>query len=163
MPVALFAPWRYEYLVAAKPAGCIFCEAAESTDPESSLVVHRGKKVFVIVNRYPYTNGHVMVAPYAHEAWLSDSGEETLHELVATVARAEKILVTAYRTDGLNVGINFGAAAGAGVAGHYHVHVVPRWSGDTNFMTVAGDVRVVPEDLETTRRRLTPLFAQRSS
>ncbi len=159
MPAVLFAPWRYEYLVSAKPDRCVFCDAAASDDAESSLVVHRGKRVFVILNRYPYTNGHVMVAPYAHEGWLSDSGEETLHELVKTIARAEKILVKAYRTDGLNVGINFGAAAGAGVAGHYHVHVVPRWSGDTNFMTVAGDVRVVPEELAVTRRKLEPLFA----
>ena len=103
--------------------------------------------MFVLLNRYPYTNGHVMVAPYAHEAWLSDSAGETLTELVATVARAQKILVAEYRTDGLNVGVNFGSAAGAGVAGHYHVHVVPRWTGDTNFMTVAAGVRVVPEDL----------------
>ena len=159
MPAVLFAPWRYDYLVSAKADGCVFCDAAASEDAESSLVVHRGKRVFVILNRYPYTNGHVMVAPYAHEKWLSDSSEETLHELVQTVARAEKILVGAYRTDGLNVGINFGAAAGAGIAGHYHVHVVPRWSGDTNFMTVAADVRVVPEELAVTRRRLAPLFS----
>lgn len=159
MPAVLFAPWRYEYLVSAKPDGCVFCEAAASDDAESSLIVHRGKRVFVILNRYPYTNGHVMVAPYAHEKWLSDSGPETLQELILTVARAEKILVSAFRTDGLNVGINFGAAAGAGIAGHYHVHVVPRWSGDTNFMTVAGDVRVVPEELAVTRRKLEPLFA----
>ena len=163
MPAVLFAPWRYEYLVAAKPGDCIFCDAASSSDPESSLVVYRGRKVFVILNRYPYTNGHVMVAPYAHEAWLSESSQETLEELVFTVARAEKILVQEYRTDGLNVGINFGAAAGAGVAGHYHVHVVPRWSGDTNFMTVAGDVRVVPEELATTRRKLEPLFEGKAS
>jgi len=163
MPAVLFAPWRYEYLVSAKSGSCIFCEAAASSDAESSLVVHRGKKVFVLLNRYPYTNGHVMVAPYAHEAWLSDSSEETLHELVGTVARAESILVRAYRTDGLNVGINFGSAAGAGVAGHYHVHIVPRWSGDTNFMTVAGDVRIVPEELSATFGKLAPLFAGKAS
>lgn len=163
MPAVLFAPWRYEYLVSSKTGGCIFCEAAASGDAESSLVVHRGKNVFVLLNRYPYTNGHVMVAPYAHEAWLSDSSPETLHELVGTVARAESILVKAYRTDGLNVGINFGSAAGAGVAGHYHVHVVPRWSGDTNFMTVAADVRIVPEELSVTLRKLAPLFAAKAS
>ena len=163
MPAVLFAPWRYEYLVSAKPGGCLFCDAAASGDAEASLVVHRGKKVFVLLNRYPYTNGHVMVAPYAHEAWLSDSNEETLNELVRTVALAEKILVREYHTDGLNVGINFGAAAGAGVSGHYHVHVVPRWSGDTNFMTVAADVRVVPEELGATRGKLTALFAGKAS
>jgi ATP adenylyltransferase len=159
MPDVLFAPWRYEYLVADKSGGCIFCEAAAAPEEEESLVVFRGRKVFVILNRYPYTNGHVMVAPYAHEKWLSDSDGATLTELIATIARAEKILVSAYRTDGLNVGINFGSAAGAGVAGHYHVHVVPRWSGDTNFMTVASGVRIIPEEHAATVERLRPLFA----
>jgi ATP adenylyltransferase len=160
MPDVLFAPWRYEYLVSDKETHCIFCAAAASGDDDQSLVVFRGDRVFVLLNRYPYTNGHVMVAPYAHEAWFSDSSSETLSELIATVARAQKILVSAYRTDGLNVGVNFGSAAGAGVAEHYHVHVVPRWAGDTNFMTVVADVRVVPEELGPTRRRLAPLFAE---
>jgi ATP adenylyltransferase len=160
MPEVLFAPWRYEYLVSDKQDGCIFCEAAASGDDAKSLVVHRGKRVFVLLNRYPYTNGHVMVAPLAHEAWLSDSGAETLTELITTVARAQKLIVSAFHTDGLNVGVNFGSAAGAGVPGHYHVHVVPRWAGDTNFMTVAAGVRVVPEDLATTRQRLAALFAE---
>lgn len=158
MPEVLFAPWRYEYLVADKSTGCIFCEAASSTDEEGSLVVYRGRKVFVLLNRYPYTNGHLMVAPYAHQARLSDSTEETLTELIRTVARGEKVLVDTYRTDGLNIGVNLGSAAGAGVSDHYHVHLVPRWSGDTNFMTVAGNVRVVPEELSVTRGRLAPLF-----
>ena len=141
MPDVLFAPWRYEYLVSDKETHCIFCAAAASENDEESLVVHRGRRVFVVLNRYPYTNGHVMVAPYAHEA------------------RAQKILVSAYKTDGLNVGVNFGSAAGAGVASHYHVHVVPRWLGDTNFMTVTAGTRVVPEELGPTQRRLAPLFA----
>jgi ATP adenylyltransferase len=158
MPDVLFAPWRYEYLVSDKETHCIFCAAAASGDDAGSLVVARGRRVFVVLNRYPYTNGHVMVAPYAHEAWFSDSSAEALEELIAMVARAQKILVSAFHTDGLNVGVNFGSAAGAGVAGHYHVHVVPRWAGVTNFMTTAGGVRVVPEELETTRRRLVPLF-----
>jgi ATP adenylyltransferase len=160
MPEVLFAPWRYEYLVSDKQDACIFCEAAASVDDAKSLVVHRGKRVFVLLNRYPYTNGHIMVAPLAHEAWFSDSGAETLTELITTVAKAQKLLVAAFRTDGLNVGVNFGSAAGAGVPGHYHVHVVPRWAGDTNFMTVAAGVRVVPEDLATTRQRLAALFAE---
>jgi ATP adenylyltransferase len=160
MPDVLFTPWRYEYLVSDKQGGCIFCEAAASDDDERSLVVFRGKRVFVLLNRYPYTNGHVMVAPYAHEAWLSDSDGETLSDLIATVARAQQILVSAYKTDGLNVGINFGTAAGAGVADHYHVHVVPRWAGDTNFMTVTAGVRVVPEELGPSRRKLARLFAE---
>jgi ATP adenylyltransferase len=159
MPDVLFAPWRYEYLVSEKHVECIFCEAAASRDDERSLVVFRGKRVFVLLNRYPYTNGHVMVAPIAHETWFSDSSGEALTELIGTVARAQAILVAEYRTDGLNVGVNFGSAAGAGVANHYHVHVVPRWAGDTNFMTVAAGVRVVPEELAVTRRRLAALFA----
>jgi ATP adenylyltransferase len=158
MPEILFAPWRYEYLVAEKSADCIFCAAASSKDDDESLVVSRGRRVFVLLNRYPYTNGHLMVAPYEHRARLSDSPQETLTELITTVARAEKILEDAYRTDGLNIGVNLGSAAGAGVSDHYHVHVVPRWSGDTNFMTVAANVRVVPEELVVTRRRLAPLF-----
>ena len=160
MPEVLFAPWRYEYLVSDKQGACIFCEAVASHDDEKSLVVHRGKRVFVLLNRYPYTNGHIMVAPIGHEAWFSDSVAETLTELITTVTRAQKLLVAEFRTDGLNVGVNFGAAAGAGVPGHYHVHVVPRWAGDTNFMTVAAGVRVVPEELGTTRRRLAALFSE---
>jgi ATP adenylyltransferase len=160
MPDVLFAPWRYEYLVSDKQNGCIFCEAAASSDDGEKLVVFRGKRVFVILNRYPYTNGHVMVAPYAHEKWLSDSNGETLSELIALVARAQKVLVSEYKTDGLNVGINFGSAAGAGVANHYHVHLVPRWAGDTSFMSVTAGVRVIPEELGQTRRRLAPLFAE---
>jgi ATP adenylyltransferase len=145
--------------VAEKSGGCIFCDAAASGAGEDSLVVFRGERVFVLLNRYPYTNGHLMVAPYGHEGWLSSSNAETLKELIETIARAEKILVSAYRTDGLNVGINFGSAAGAGVADHYHVHVVPRWNGDTNFMTVTAGTRVVPEEPSVTLARLKPLFA----
>jgi ATP adenylyltransferase len=158
MPEVLFAPWRYEYLVSEKSGPCIFCEAAASANDDESLVVFRGERVFVLLNRYPYTNGHLMVAPYAHDARLSDSDVGTLSELATIVARAESILETAYRTDGLNIGLNLGSAAGAGVSDHYHVHVVPRWRGDTNFMTVVGGVRVVPEELAETRSRLAPLF-----
>ncbi|HEY6931608.1 MAG TPA: HIT domain-containing protein [Thermoanaerobaculia bacterium] len=143
-----------------KASGCIFCAAAAGDDDDASLVVYRGRKVFVLLNRYPYTNGHVMIAPYAHEKNLSASNAETLGELIQTMAHAERILSDAYQTDGLNVGINLGSAAGAGIADHYHVHVVPRWKGDTNFMTVAAGVRVVPEELAVTRRKLAPLFAR---
>ena len=140
MPDVLFAPWRYEYLVSDKSAAaCFLCEAASATSPEEDLarlVVYRGRGVFVLLNRYPYTNGHVMVAPYAHAATLAQSDPAVREEL-----------------------INFGSAAGAGLADHYHVHVVPRWKGDTIFMTVTGDVRVVPETPERTLERLRPLFA----
>lgn len=159
MAEVLFAPWRYEYLVAEKPNGCVFCEAAASQDGDESLVVYRGRRVFVLLNRYPYTNGHVMIAPYDHVGRLSDSDDETLRELVQTLARGERLLAGAYHTDGLNIGLNLGSAAGAGISDHYHVHLVPRWKGDTNFMTVVGEVRVLPEELPVTRRRLAPLFA----
>jgi ATP adenylyltransferase len=162
MPDVLFAPWRYEYLVSEKSQSCLFCAAAADPDSAGSLVVFRGERAFVLLNRYPYTNGHVMVAPTAHEAWLSDSSAQTREELISLLAKTEKILVETYRTDGLNVGINFGSAAGAGVASHYHVHVVPRWHGDTNFMTAAANTRVVPERLEDTRDRLRPIFAERA-
>ena len=141
-----------------KAGGCIFCAAAAGEDDEASLVVYRGRRVFVILNRYPYTNGHVMIAPYAHDKSLSASDAETLQELIGTMARTERILSETYSTDGLNIGINLGSAAGAGIADHYHAHVVPRWKGDTNFMTVAAGVRVVPEELSVTRRKLAPLF-----
>ena len=143
-----------------KPQQCIFCLAASRGDDRESLVVHRGERVFALLNRYPYSNGHVMVAPYAHEAWLSDSDEATRAELIELVSRAQSVLVRGYHADGLNVGVNFGSAAGAGVASHYHVHVVPRWNGDTNFMTVTAGVRVVPEDLGASRERLSRLFAE---
>jgi ATP adenylyltransferase len=146
--------------VSEKPEQCIFCRAASRPEEEESLVLFRGKRVFALLNRYPYNNGHVMIAPYAHAAWLSDSDPATRAELIDLVARAERVLVREYHTDGLNVGINFGEAAGAGIADHYHVHVVPRWKGDTNFMTVAGAIRVVPEELPATWKRLSPLFAE---
>jgi ATP adenylyltransferase len=148
--------------VSEKSKSCLFCAAAAAPDSAESLVVYRGARAFVLLNRYPYTNGHVMVAPISHDAWLSQSDRETREELISLLARAEKILVETYRTDGLNVGINFGSAAGAGVDSHYHVHVVPRWHGDTNFMTAAGNTRVVPERLEDTRDRLRPIFAERA-
>jgi ATP adenylyltransferase len=146
--------------VSEKPDQCIFCLAASRDRDRESLVLCRGRRVFALLNRYPYSNGHIMIAPIAHEAWLSDSDEATQTELIDLVSRAQKVLVREYRVDGLNVGVNFGSAAGAGVADHYHVHVVPRWKGDTNFMTVAGGVRVVPEDLSTTWERLAPLLAE---
>jgi ATP adenylyltransferase len=147
--------------VSEKPQQCIFCLAASRGDDRESLVLCRGARVFALLNRYPYSNGHVMVAPFAHEAWLSDSDAQTRAELIELVSRAQTVLRREYHADGLNVGVNFGSAAGAGVADHYHVHVVPRWGGDTNFMTVTGGVRVIPEELAASWERLSPLFAGR--
>ena len=136
--------------------GCVFCRAASGDDP---LVVHRGDSAFVILNLFPYNNGHVMVVPRRHIASLGDATTAELGELITLVRDAERVLTAAYAPHGINVGLNLGRAAGAGVADHLHVHLVPRWSGDTNFMTVVADARVLPETLEGTAARLRPLFA----
>ena len=144
---------------APDPDRCVFCAALDPDDP-SSLVVFEGTACFVILNRYPYTNGHLMVVPRRHVGRLVDASSEELHELIALTRHAEVALTELYAPDGLNVGMNLGRPAGAGVPGHLHVHVVPRWAGDTNFMTVTADTRVVPEDLERSAERLRPVFAR---
>ena len=143
-----------------QPQGCIFCIAAASSDRRETLTIHRSANAIVMLNRYPYTNGHLMVAPVAHQARLFESTDGALRALIRLTAEAQRILSDVYRPDGFNVGMNFGSAAGAGVADHYHMHVVPRWSGDTNFMSVTSRTRLVPEELEKTFDKLTPLFAQ---
>ncbi len=158
----LFTPWRYSYLTSPKsdqPGGCIFCIAAESEDVRSTLTLYRGADAVVMMNRYPYTNGHLMVAPVAHEARLFDSTDASLRALIRLTADAQRVLSDVYRPDGFNVGMNFGTVAGAGVADHYHLHIVPRWSGDSNFMTVTAQTRLVPEELEVTYEKLAPHFA----
>jgi ATP adenylyltransferase len=154
----LFAPWRLSYLVSEKAPGCIFCDALRGNDDDETLVVHRGERVFSLLNRYPYANGHVMVAPVAHQARLFESDAATLAEVIGEIARAQEALSRLYHPAGFNVGANFGRAGGAGIADHYHFHVVPRWEGDTNFMTVTGDTRVVPEELPQTRRAVAAAF-----
>jgi len=151
----LWTPWRYRYIAAGvKDEPCIFCAAAEGRDDAQSLIVLRARKNFVILNRYPYTSGHVMVVPYAHQATLAASEPETLAEMMALAQRIEKALANLYRPDGYNLGMNIGRAAGAGIAGHLHLHVLPRWIGDTNFMATVGETRVQPEELTTTYERL---------
>lgn len=157
----LFTPWRYDYLTSPKsdtPAECIFCVAATSRDPKSTLTLFRNEQALVMLNRYPYTNGHLMVAPIAHEARLFESKDSSLRALIRLTAEGQRILSDVYHPDGFNVGMNFGQVAGAGVADHYHMHVVPRWSGDSNFMTVTARTRLVPEDLDVTYDRLKPHF-----
>jgi ATP adenylyltransferase len=138
-------------------ASCIFCEAADDK-VDAPLVLYRGTHVFVILNLFPYNNGHLMIVPRRHIAALAEATPDELHELIALTRRAEMVLTEAYAPHGLNVGINLGKAAGAGVADHLHMHVVPRWNGDTNFMTVVGTVRVLPETLDATAEKLRPLF-----
>lgn len=145
-----------------KSSGCIFCDAAASKDPRQTLTLFRTGSALVMLNRYPYTNGHLMVAPVAHEARLFESSAVSLSALIRLTAEAQRILSDVYHPDGFNVGMNFGEVAGAGVADHYHLHIVPRWSGDSNFMTVTAKTRLVPEELDQTFDKLLPHFSELS-
>ena len=136
---------------------CVFCAALDPAGP-SPHVVFRGERVFVILNKYPYNNGHLMVVPMRHVARLADASAEELSELITLTQVAETALTESYGAHGINVGMNLGRPAGAGVVGHLHVHLVPRWDGDTNFMTVVGDTRVVPEEPAASVARLKPVF-----
>ena len=150
-------------MTGSKPdAGCVFCSAPRLPGSES-LIVHSGTTCYVVLNLYPYNNGHLMVVPYRHLATLAGLEHDELQELALLTQRSEIALTEAYQPHGLNVGINLGKPAGAGVLDHVHVHLVPRWNGDTNFMTVVGDVRVLPEDLQDSAKRLRPIFERLSS
>jgi len=151
----LWTPWRYRYVAdESKDDRCIFCDALAANDDEKFLIVFRGKKNFIILNRFPYTSGHVMVVPHAHVGELSGADSETAGEMMILAQRVQVALQKAYRPQGYNLGMNLGRAAGAGVTKHIHLHVLPRWTGDGNFMTVVGETRVEPEDLATTYDRL---------
>lgn len=139
-----------------EPAACVFCEAA--VEGRDELVLVRGHHAFVILNLYPYNNGHLMVVPVRHVASLAALSDAEAAEIMRLTQDAERALMEAYRPQGINVGVNLGRAAGAGIVHHVHVHLVPRWNGDTNFMSVVGDVRVLPEDLSQTAKRLRPVF-----
>ncbi|HJZ71919.1 MAG TPA: HIT domain-containing protein [Vicinamibacterales bacterium] len=154
----LWAPWRLAYVTAAsgEPTDCIFCSIFDPA--RGDLIVARGRLSFVILNLYPYNNGHLMVVPNRHVPNLASMRGDELAELMQLTRRSEMVLNEAYKPQGINVGINLGRPAGAGVADHLHVHLVPRWNGDTNFMTVVGNVRVVPEPLDATKAKLAPIF-----
>jgi ATP adenylyltransferase len=143
----LWAPWRLEYVRSAKPEGCVFCRALAAGDDRENLVVHRGRAVFVMLNRYPYNAGHLMVLPHRHVAFPEDLTEAEASEFWATLVWCKKALDAFMSPQGYNVGLNLGKVAGAGMADHLHLHVVPRWAGDTNFMPVVGDVHVVSQHL----------------
>ena len=154
----LWSPWRLAYITGGVSAGgCVFCDALldAGADP---LIVHRGKTCFVILNLFPYNNGHLMVIPNRHIATLASATPEERGELIELTAYAEVALTEAFAPHGLNLGINLGKPAGAGILDHVHMHVVPRWNGDTNFMTVVGRTRVLPEELPDTAARLRPIF-----
>lgn len=155
----MFAPWRMEYLVCEKQEGCVFCKCSTRCD---DYIVFEGKTCFVMLNRYPYVNGHLMIIPERHLDDISELTMEERSEIFALLDTSVKVLRDAMKPNGFNVGMNLGKAAGAGIAEHVHVHVIPRWEGDTNFMSVVGHVRVVPEDLATTAEKLAPLFRKYS-
>jgi ATP adenylyltransferase len=154
----LWTPWRLAYVTGGSDAGdCVFCSALTSADAEP-LLLFRGSTCFVILNLFPYNNAHLMVVPNRHVATLAATTEEERCELVHLASVAETAITEAYAPHGMNMGINLGKPAGAGVPGHLHMHVVPRWNGDTNFMTVVGETRVLPEELPQTAGKLRPIF-----
>ena len=166
----LWSPWRLEYVTGStSTTGCVFCLAADASakgadalrPPDTaSLIVFEGKTCYIILNLYPYNNGHLMVVPYRHTGSLASLTPDELQEMALLTQRSEAALMEAYHPHGINVGMNLGKPAGAGVLDHVHMHLVPRWNGDTNFMTVVGEARVLPEDLASGASRLRPIFAK---
>lgn len=153
----IWAPWRLGYIVGEKTppppdaTGCIFCDKPRTGDDRAELIVARARHSFVIMNLYPYNNGHIMVAPYRHVARLEDLPDDELAELLQVTRRVEPVFKKLINPDGFNIGMNIGKVAGAGIDAHLHLHIVPRWSGDTNFMPVIGDTKVIPQALEAMR------------
>jgi ATP adenylyltransferase len=151
----LWTPWRYTYIKSAdQTETCVFCQKLAENNDEKALIVHRGVHDFVILNTFPYTSGHVMIVPYEHVDELQKLATHAATEMMALAQRLEGVLRTLYSPDGINMGMNVGKAAGAGVAGHIHMHVLPRWVADSNFMTTIGETRILPEDLATTWARI---------
>ncbi|HUN87832.1 MAG TPA: HIT domain-containing protein [Terriglobales bacterium] len=156
----IWTPWRYHYVSSVdKVAGCPFCRKLAAGDDRENLIVHRATYNFVILNLYPYTSGHVMVVPYEHLDSLAKLSPEAAAEMMYVTQRLEGILRKLYEPDGVNIGMNLGRAAGAGIAGHVHMHVLPRWIGDTGFIATVAETRVLPEDLAITWERLKEAFA----
>jgi ATP adenylyltransferase len=159
----MWAPWRMAYIAAEHDGryerpDCVFCDLVSREDDRESYILHRGRRAFVIMNLYPYNNGHLMVVPYAHVDALPALDAETVGEIMALAQRSQTVLEGAMRPQGFNLGVNQGRAAGAGIADHVHMHIVPRWVGDTNFMPVLGDTRVMPQHLDETYDLLRPGF-----
>ena len=151
----IWAPWRIDFIRSEKEGVCFLCIDRENdTKDEANLILNRGKENFVILNRYPYNSGHLMISPYRHIADIAEMTLPERHEMMDLTVMAKKILYSVLKPDGFNVGFNLGSAAGAGVADHIHMHIVPRWNGDTNFMPVLADTHVVPETLQKTLKLL---------
>ena len=149
----IWAPWRIEYLTKEKEEGCIFCKKPKENRDRENLIVYRGETGFIIMNRYPYSNGHLMAVPYRHIRELGELSDLERSELMTLVVKCMEIL-KAFKPDGFNIGMNLGRVAGAGIDDHIHFHIVPRWSGDTNFMPVIGDIKIMPEYLDETYLKL---------
>ncbi len=156
----LYAPWRAAYFMNEKEDGCLFCRMVSSRDDRANFILARGGAWFVVINRYPYTTGHVMVVCNRHVERVSDFKDDEGAEMAQLLARCELAIARAYAPDGINIGANLGRSAGAGVVGHFHMHVVPRWQGDTNFMSSVGETRVVSEDLNDTYEKLRRALAE---
>ena len=154
----IWAPWRIKYIQMEKPQGCILCDKPKENDDALNYILYRGKKNFIIMNCYPYNGGHLMVAPYRHIASLEELTDEELHEHFGTVRRSITVLKKVFKPDGFNTGMNIGRVAGAGIDGHIHTHIVPRWQGDTNFMPILGDTKVINEALAETYEKLKGKF-----
>jgi ATP adenylyltransferase len=155
----LWAPWRMAYLEVTPPAGCLFCTKPSETDDAAALILLRGTHAFIMLNAFPYNNGHLMIAPYRHTAEVESLTPDESREIMALWQRSLGILKRAYAPDGFNVGMNLGRVAGAGIADHLHLHIVPRWNGDTNFMPVVADTKVLPDSLQNTYTRLRAAIA----
>src|SRR6202046_1083700 len=155
----LWSPWRYRYVSKKGLDECIFCVNSALNDDKSTYIIHRAEKNFVLLNLYPYSSGHLMIAPYAHVPSLSECEPSTLEEMMLLAQRAETALRKVYSPSGLNMGLSRGESGGAGIAGHIHMHVLPRWPGDANFMTTIGETRVLPEELDVTWRKLSTACA----
>lgn len=146
----LFNPWRMAYLKKKQPKGCIFCNAWEKKEGVSTLCFYKGKNTLIMLNRFPYTNGHLMVVPGKHTGKLEEIDEDSLMELMQTIVKAKLLLQRVFKPHGFNIGLNEGTCAGAGFKDHIHFHIVPRWEGDTNFMTTISNTRMIPQRLEET-------------
>lgn len=157
----IWAPWRIKYIQMEKPQGCILCDKPKENDDALNYILYRGKKNFIIMNCYPYNGGHLMVAPYRHIASLEELTDEELHEHFETVRRSITVLKKVFKPDGFNTGMNIGRVAGAGIGGHIHTHIVPRWQGDTNFMPILGDTKVINEALTETYEKLKGKFVKK--
>ncbi|PKN64066.1 MAG: HIT family hydrolase [Deltaproteobacteria bacterium HGW-Deltaproteobacteria-10] len=151
----IYAPWRMEYIKSEKPDGCVFCKCSIRCD---DFLIYEGKSCFVMMNKYPYVSGHLMIIPLRHIGKIEDLTGEERSEIFSLLDKTVRVLKEAMNPDGFNIGMNIGKAAGAGVEEHIHVHVIPRWEGDTNFMSAVNNIRVIPEDMHKTAKKLAPLF-----